>query len=115
MPTDERTDGQSKHSEASTREEARARLRSKIRGQRETRVSSSSSSSLPSSRSAATEELAMRACGDDPEMMRTMHALLRGGGLHTLGRELAKGKTTASVVQEEEEEDEEEEEAPPLM
>jgi hypothetical protein len=91
-------------------------LRSKIRGQREARASSSSSSlssSLPSSRSAATEELAMRACGDDPEMMRTMHALLRGGGLHQLGRELAKGKTTASVVQDEE--DDEEEEAPPLM
>lgn len=113
MPTDETTDGQSKHSEASTREEARARLRSKIRGQREARASSSSSS-LPSSRSAATEELAMRACGDDPEMMRTMHALLRGGGLHQLGRELAKGKKTASVVQDEEEEDDEEE-APPLM
>jgi hypothetical protein len=57
-----------------SREELRARLRAK------TRRGKSSATTTPPAPQAAAEAAVMRAVGDDPQMLRMAHAVLRNPG-----------------------------------
>ena len=88
-----------------SREELRTRLRAKLRG---------AASDAPDPRAAA-EAAVMRAVGDDPQMLRLAHQLLRDPtALRRAARpEAAAGPTTASATAPAMQHEEEEEGLPP--
>lgn len=84
------------------RDEARKRLRAKLREKRDGRSSGGAASAPPR---ANAEDALLRVCGDDPQLMNLAHTLLH--------RPHAAADILRSIVPKHEEPDDEEEGLPP--